>query len=231
MRKMVSGCTFKQIKSPLNSAFHIRLITPGDVEATLAIYAPYVQHTAVSFEYEVPTFEEWESRIIEYTADFPWLVCQLGNRVAGYAYAGKHRSRMAYAWSAESTIYVSAEVHGCGVAGALYEALFALLKLQGYLNVFAGITVPNARSEGFHQKLGFKEVGIYKKVGYKHGKWHDVRWLQRSLTEHSAEPIMPVSFSNMHSHAGVAAILQQAEEKLHNNRLNSQPGGQRMQQS
>ncbi len=193
---------------------HIRLIDLRDAGATLDIYRPYVQQTAVSFEYEVPALREWESRIETTLRDFPYLVCTYKDRIAGYAYAGRHRQRMAYAWSAESTIYLSAEFHGLGIAGVLYACLFDLLQLQGYVNVFAGVTIPNAKSEAFHQRMGFREVGVYKKVGYKLGGWHDVRWYQRPLAEYPGHPERPAVFHTVQNASSVTSILGGANTKL-----------------
>lgn len=175
--------------------FVIRCINLSDVQPTLDIYAPFVQHTAVSFEYEVPSIKEWESRIEAYTKEFPWLVCAYEGMVVGYSYAGKHRTRTAYAWSAEVTIYLLEPFHGREVANALYQALFAVLKEQGYVNVLAGVTTPNAKSEKFHLKMNFEDVVVYRKVGYKFGTWYDTRWFQRHLVE-SPDNRLPLASSD-----------------------------------
>jgi phosphinothricin acetyltransferase len=192
----------------MNSDFEIRLIEQTDAQATLNIYAPYVQQTAVSFEYEVPTIQEWEKRIETYSNDCPWLVCEQQGKVVGYAYAGKHRSRVAYAWSAELAVYILEQFHGFGIAAALYKTLFDLLRLQGYVNALAGVTIPNAKSENFHLKMGFEDVGIYKNVGYKIGDWHSTRWFQLALQPHEKEPKKPRSFSEIQQTSEVATVLQ-----------------------
>ncbi len=198
----------------MDSEFHLRLITLKDAKATLDIYAPYVQQTAVSFEYDVPSLQEWERRINAYTKDCPWLVCEHRGRIIGYAYASKHRDRTAYAWSADAAIYLSETFHGRGVAAALYETLFVLLKLQGYVNVLAGITIPNNKSENFHLKMGFQEVGIYRKIGYKFGTWHDTRWLQHVLAEHPSNPEKPKSFLDVQNTTELRSIIQNANAAL-----------------
>jgi L-amino acid N-acyltransferase YncA len=204
----------KQNQHSLNKEYNLRLITPDDAKATLAIYAPYVLQLPVSFEYEVPGLQEWESRISAYAKICPWLVCECQERVVGYAYAGRHRDRTAYAWSAEAAIYLANDFHGQGIAAALYNVLFELLKLQGYVNVLAGITIPNGQSENFHRRMGFQEVGVYKKIGYKFGAWHDVRWLQLSLMEHPALPQTPKPFSDLRDTEAVQGILQAASAGL-----------------
>jgi L-amino acid N-acyltransferase YncA len=198
----------------VSQEFKIRCINLDDAQATLDIYAPFVQQTAVSFEYEVPSLKEWESRIAAYTKDCPWLVCAHLGEVVGYAYAGKHRTRIAYAWSAEVTIYLLEPFHGRGIARELYKALFALLKEQGYVNVLAGVTIPNVKSETFHLKMGFEEVGVYRKVGYKFGAWHDTFWFQRHLVEHPRNPQMPTPFEEIHHSAAVHSILSAASAAL-----------------
>ena len=107
----------------MDTTFSIRLISRNDTSAALAVYAPFVLNTAITFEYEVPSLEEYSMRIESYTAEFPWLVCLQGETIVGYAYAGKHRARTAYQWSPESTIFLSEHVHGKGIARILYETL------------------------------------------------------------------------------------------------------------
>ncbi|MGB8194584.1 MAG: N-acetyltransferase family protein, partial [Chitinophagaceae bacterium] len=108
----------------MSTDFKIRLITLADAKATLEIYRPYVENTIISFEYEAPDMQEWESRIKTITAEYPWLVCEYQGEVIGYAYGSRHRYRTAYSWSCESTIYLSDKFHHKGVARILYETLF-----------------------------------------------------------------------------------------------------------
>lgn len=178
------------------SAF-IRFITPDDYAAVLAIYAPFVANTAVSFEYEVPSSAAFADRIEAITDRFPFLVCEIDKEVVGYAYASKHRDRTAYQWSVESSVYVRPDAHRRGVATALYTTLFALLQHQEFINVYAGITQPNERSVAFHRSLGFQDVGLYENIGYKFGQWHSVLWLSRTLQPHSAHPTAPISIQDV----------------------------------
>ena len=132
------------------------------------------------------------ARIRTITAQFPWLVLDDNGIVAGYAYATAHRERAAYGWSVDTAVYVSPTHHRCGVGRALYTTLFQLLRLQGYFKAYAGITLPNTASTGFHEAVGFKLVGIYRGVGYKHGLWHDVAWYQVALQPEQFNPASPV---------------------------------------
>ena len=198
----------------MNNEFSIRLITAGDAEATLNIYRPYVENTIISFEYEVPSLEEWQSRIATNTAKYPWLVCEHEGNIVGYAYGSTHRYRTAYSWSPEATVYMDGRYHRLGVARILYKTLFDLLRLQGYVNVYAGVGLPNPESVGFHQALGFYDIGIFKKVGYKLGAWHDTRWFQLHLAEHPDNPPMPKGVAEVEDAADFLNILEAANEKI-----------------
>lgn len=167
------------------SNYNIRSITPEDAEATLAIYAPYILNTNISFEYEVPTVEEFKQRIATVTAAYPWLICEYEGEIVGYAYGGQHRARTAYKWSVESAIYMAEDFCGKGAGKLLYTKLFDILRQQGFVNVFAGMTLPNEKSEGLHKACGFRDIGVFEKIGYKNNQWHDVRWMQLDLAEHS----------------------------------------------
>lgn len=173
---------------------NIRLIQPDDMKSVLNIYAPYIENTAITFEYHIPSLFDFSQRIKDITSFYPWLVAETGGQIAGYAYACRHRSRKAYEWSVESSVYIQENYQGKGIAKALYQNLFQILQFQRIINVYAGITLPNIKSESFHKAMGFEPVGIYQKVGYKMGKWHDVLWMALSLQEYSAKPAAPVSF-------------------------------------
>ena len=166
----------------------IRLATERDAEAIQRIYAPFVLHTAVSFETEPPGVDEMRSRMLKILARLPWLVCELKGNVIGYAYASLHRERAAYGWSVDVTVYIHEDYRRHGVGKALYTSLFAVLRLQGFYNAYAGVTLPNPGSVGLHEAMGFKPVGIYRSVGYKLGRWHDVGWWQLALRDHSTAP-------------------------------------------
>lgn len=171
----------------------IRLITPADYQAVLDVYAPYIQDTATSFEYDVPSLTEFTDRIHKIISFYPWLVVRKDNTTIGYAYAQAHGARQAYQWSAQVSVYIAEKYHHKGIGRKLYVALFQILRLQRIVNVYAGITLPNEKSEAFHRSIGFQPVGIYERVGYKMGKWHDVLWLSFLLSDRSSNPEAPLS--------------------------------------
>jgi phosphinothricin acetyltransferase len=169
----------------------IRLATGADAEAVLAIYAPVVESTAISFELVVPNPEVMADRIMSRQPSYPWLVAELGREIAGYAYAGPFAARAAYNWSVETSVYVGHSARGCGVGTGLYEALFSILSMQGYRQALAGISLPNTASVALHEKLGFRPSGVYRAVGWKLGAWHDVGWWQRPLGKAGSPPSPP----------------------------------------
>ena len=170
----------------------IRLADHADAEAIAAIYAPVVEKTAVSFETVAPGPEEMLRRIVETTRLYPWLVCEAGGRMLGYAYATQHRIRAAYRWSVDTSVYIDAGHHRRGVGRGLYASLLEVLKAQRFFNAYAGITLPNAASVGLHEAVGFRKLGVYERVGYKLGAWHDVGWWQLILRSHSDSPDAPI---------------------------------------
>jgi L-amino acid N-acyltransferase YncA len=194
--------------------FKVRPIQLDDAPACLEIYRPYVEGTVISFEYEAPSLSEWETRIKVITSEYPWLVCEREGEVIGYAYGCRHRYRTAYSWSVESAIYLSENFHGRGVARELYKTLFELLRLQGYVNVYAGVTAPNSRSEAFHLSMGFYEVGAFRNIGFKHGKWHDTRWFQLHLCEHPVTPVTLKTMNEINNMPEFRKILEIANGRL-----------------
>lgn len=166
----------------------IRIAEPGDARGVAEIYGPVVASSAISFETEVPTEREMAGRIAATLELAPWLVCADGERVEGYAYASRHRERAAYRWCVDVSVYVRDGRRRGGVGRALYTSLLALLRLQGFHAAHAGITLPNVASVRLHESLGFRPVGVYPRVGFKQGAWHDVGWWQLELRERSGEP-------------------------------------------
>ncbi len=160
---------------------HIRAAIPADAARCAEIYAPYVTDNWVSFELDPPDVAEMARRIAAYTASHVWLVAELEGVVAGYAYGCPHRSREAYATSADVAVYVDAAFARNGIGRGLYEALFSLLKERGIHSVFAGIALPNEGSIGLHEAMGMTSIGVYREVGWKMGAWRDVGWWQRLL--------------------------------------------------
>jgi phosphinothricin acetyltransferase len=175
----------------------IRVARETDAETMAEIYGPVVRDTATSFEFEPPTAEEFRKRITQILQNNPWLVLEKDGAVAGYAYAGEHRTRKAYQWSVDTAVYVHPRHRQQGVGRALYHRLFDILRQQGYYNVYAGITLPNEGSIRLHKSMGFRPVGIYEAVGYKLGAWHDVSRWHLVLQAHRDNPTLPLRFSDL----------------------------------
>ena len=172
----------------------IRIATKDDAEGMLDIYAPFILNSGITQETEVPSIEDFQKRVQSNLKERPWLVCEINGEIAGYAYAGKHRDRKGYQWCVESSLYISEKYFSMGIAHALYAALFDILKLQGYVNAYAVITLPNERSIAFHKKFGFDHLTTYPKIGYKLGQWHDVGWMQYEVIPHNNDPKDPIKF-------------------------------------
>ncbi len=172
-------------------AYLIRLARPSDGEALAGIYAPYVTQTAVSFETEPPGAAEFAARIEATGGHYPFLACQSGSQVVGYAYAARHREREAYRFDVDLSIYVLPAHHGLGAAHGLYGCLLHLLEALGYRNAYAAYTVPNEKSRRFHEKFGFAVIGTHHATGYKFGQWHDVTWLEKRIGGMDATPLPP----------------------------------------
>lgn len=157
-------------------------IPVDDAAACLDIYAPFVRDTFVSFEERVPTLEDFAERIRAATATHAWLVLELAGQVVGYAYASAHRSRAAYRWAADVTVYIGPSYRRAGAGRRLYTELLERLRRQRFEVACAGITLPNDASVGLHRAMGFEPVGVYKRIGWKMGDWRDVGWWQLELT-------------------------------------------------
>mgnify|MGYP003461481058 CR=1 FL=1 len=175
----------------------IQIAKPADAGGILAIYAPYIENTSFTFETEVPSIDAFAERIDHYLQNWPWLICEAEGKIAGYAYASGYRERVAYQWSVECSVYVHDDYLRAGVAGALYAALFEILKKQGFRNVYAVINLPNERSVAFHESCGFRYFATYEQVGYKLGQWKNVGWWRLVLNEFGMEPAAPVLFVNL----------------------------------
>lgn len=152
-----------------------------DAAACVAIYAPYVERGATSFEEGTPEPSRLGERIAETQVSHPWLVVECDATVVGYAYACPHRYRPAYRWAVESSVYVTTEEQGKGYGRAVYAELFERLRKQRFHVACAGITLPNEASVALHESLGFAPVGVYRRIGWKDGAWRDVGWWQLEL--------------------------------------------------
>lgn len=166
----------------------IRIATPGDAPAIQDIYRYYVENTAITFEFEVPSVEEFQRRIKKTLERYPYLVAEEDGEVIGYAYVGIFYDRRAYDWSAEMSVYVRNGIHGKGVGTALYEKMEELLRKQHIVNLFACITHPNAESEVFHQARGYEKKAHFEKCGYKLGRWWDIVWMQKVIASNEEAP-------------------------------------------
>ena len=169
----------------------IRDATAADAAACAAIYAPYVLQTTVSFELEPPTAVDMAERIAAAQVRHAWLVLEEVGRVVGYAYANRFSARPAYRWSVEVSIYLERGRQRAGGGRQLYEALLQRLAERGYRRAMAGMSLPNDASVGFHRALGFTPVGVYERVGWKHGAWRDVAWMQRTIADGDDPPGEP----------------------------------------
>lgn len=162
---------------------NIRNAKPEDAIELLEIYVPLVKGSAISFELSPPSIDEFAKRIKGYNRTYKWLIAENSNEVLGYAYAAPHKPREAYRFSVETSVYVKDGHRAQGVGKQLYTELFVRLKQTEFHNAFAGIALPNESSEALHKSVGFKKIGVFSEVGYKHGKWHDVSWWQRRIDQ------------------------------------------------
>lgn len=182
----------------------LRLASPHDAPALLAIYAPYVQNTAITFEYEVPSVEEFSDRIRRTLTRYPYLVAEQDDKIIGYAYAGAFHPRKAYEWCAETSIYVDQNCKRAGVGRRLYEALEQILKQQNILNLNACIACPQIEDEHlnndsirFHTHMGYRMVGKFHACGYKFDRWYDMVWMEKHIGEHHSGQADFVPFADM----------------------------------
>ncbi len=180
----------------------IRSAKPEDAPALLAIYAPYVQDTAITFEYDAPSEAEFARRISETIRKYPYLVLEDGGEALGYAYASTFKARAAYGWAVETTIYLRRDAQGKGYGRALYTALEEELKRRHFLNAYACITWADREDEyvthaspRFHERMGYRLCGTFQKCGYKFGRWYDMIWMEKHLGEHTKRPeqVTPVT--------------------------------------
>lgn len=175
----------------------IRFATEKDIPQILDIYGPYVLHTAISFEYTVPTLEEFTQRFREITRQFPWLVWEEEGKILGYAYASLPFGRAAYRWCAANSIYLEKDAQGKGIGQKLYAALEAILNEQGYRKTYAIITSDNPGSVRFHEKQGFRLIGEFPDCGVKFSKLYSVVWMEKSLNPDGIPKVFPKSVNEV----------------------------------
>ena len=171
----------------------IRQATVQDVPRILEIYAPYVENTAISFEYIVPSLEAFTQRFLGITAHFPWLVWEESGTILGYAYGSRPFERAAYQWNAEASIYLCRSAQGRGIGKQLYAALEEQLKTLGYKKVYAIITTANEASVAFHKAVGYRHTAAFPNCGYKFGSWYGTIWMEKDLNHWDHPPQKPIS--------------------------------------
>ncbi len=182
--------------------FQIRAARTADASTILDIYGPYIQNTAITFEYEIPTAEAFVKRMEGIMSRYPYLVAETGGKVVGYAYAAPYITRSACDWSCEVSIYLAPQAVGQGLGRALYEQLENQLRQMGIVNMYASIACADGKdpyvsdySADFHAHLGFRPVGVFRNCGYKFGRWYHLLWVEKTLNIHGNE-MQPVMFQN-----------------------------------
>ena len=193
----------------MKSEVKLRVATVSDAAELLKIYAPYVTDTAITFEYDVPTLEDFEGRIAHTLEKYPYFVAELNGEIVGYAYASAFHPRAAYGWAAEMSIYVRRDMKRMGLGRTLYDALETALKAQGVLNLNACIACPDVddeyltrNSNSFHAHLGYSMVGEFHNCGYKFGRWYNMVWMEKMLGEHVDDQPPVKSFSEVRAELG-----------------------------
>lgn len=166
----------------------IRMASAKDAERILEIYNPFIFNTTITFECEPLTIDEFRQRMETIMSKFPFIVCEVKNQIAGYAYCSPYSLRSAYSWDCDSSIYVDPSFHENGIGRSLYEALFAIMKELGYYNIYAVITDPNPTSLAFHKKLGFESEAFHQAIGYKFNRWLGVNRLVKRIGDFNIPP-------------------------------------------
>lgn len=193
----------------MKEAITIRAAEPQDVEKLLEIYAYYVEKTAVSFEYDVPSVEEFAERIRNTLKKYPYFAAEADGEIVGYAYAGDFHKRAAYQWGAETSIYIKENMRGMGIGAALYEKLEGALKAMGILNMYACIGSPQEEdeylthaSERFHKRMGFVKTAEFHLCGYKFNRWYNVVWMEKIIGAHKENPALVKKFQGIQALKG-----------------------------
>ena len=188
----------------------IRLASSADAADIHQIYRPIVRDTHISFEQSVPTVDEIADRIKKTLKQYPWLVCEIDGRLAGYAYASAFRVRAAYQWTAEATVYIHADFQRRGVSRGLYRSLLAILREQGYCSAVGVIALPNEGSIRAHESVGFRKVGVIRNVGHKADAWRDTGWWQLELRQPPEKPRAPLAIPQLATDDKFDDLLQPA---------------------
>ena len=191
----------------------LRITEPEDAAGLLDIYKPYVLHTAITFEYEAPSLQEFEQRIRQFSAQYPYLVCEADGELLGYAYAHRFQERAAYGWNAECSVYVSQQAAGRHIGRALYSALIRLPEPQNVVDLYGVGPLPQSTSAPRQEAQGFRRAGLYRRTGYKLGGWHDVAWYEKSLGCRGEAPAPFIGIRQI-PQATIAAILEEGAREI-----------------
>lgn len=191
-----------------------RIARPEDAPGILAIYAPYCESTHISFETLAPSEVQMRERIAQVLQRYPWIVAEAEGELVGYVYASQHRERAAYRWAVDVAAYVAPAYRRRGLAAALYDCLFAILRTQGYVRAYAAIALPNDASVGLHEAVGFRLAASFPRVGYKLGRWVDVGWWQYDVQPELAEPAEPRPFPAVVQSKSVTTALTDTCRRL-----------------
>ena len=193
--------------------YKIRTVQLSDAEAILQVYAPFITDTCISFEYVVPSVEEFAQRIASISAEYPYIVLEEDGEIVGYAYSHRYLERVAYSWDVEVTIYLAAKVQGKGLGVILYDALEKLMALQNIKNLYSCITGDNVHSIEMHRSMGYELIGTFPKAGFKHDRWLDVVWMAKTIGEKENAPLPFVPFAEVEANS-VQEVLNEINNVL-----------------
>lgn len=194
-------------------SYKIRQVQLSDAEQILKVYAPFITDTCISFEYVVPSVEEFTQRIAGISAEYPYIVLEEDGEIVGYAYCHRYLERVAYSWDVEVTIYLAPKAQGKGLGVILYDALEKLMALQNIKNLYSCITGDNVHSIEMHRSMGYELIGTFPKAGFKHDRWLDVVWMAKAIGDKESAP-QPLIFFAEVSSEDVEAVLEKVNEKF-----------------
>ena len=189
-------------------SYKIRTVQLSDAEAILKVYAPFITDTCISFEYVVPSVEEFAQRIASISAEYPYIVLEEDGEIVGYAYSHRYLERVAYGWDVEVTIYLAPKVQGKGLGVILYDALEKLMALQNIKNLYSCITGDNVHSIEMHRSMGYELIGTFPKAGFKHDRWLEVVWMAKTIGEKENAPLPFVPFAEVNA-SDVETVLEE----------------------
>ena len=189
-------------------SYKIRTVQLSDAEAILKVYAPFITDTCISFEYVVPSVEEFAQRIASISAEYPYIVLEEDGEIVGYAYSHRYLERVAYSWDVEVAIYLAPKVQGKGLGVILYDTLEKLMALQNIKNLYSCITGDNVHSIEMHRSIGYELIGTFPKAGFKHDRWLDVVWMAKAIGEKENAPLPFVPFARVNA-SDVEKVLEE----------------------